>query len=318
MKNLNDYNSTVFSTVASPSPPSWDTFVTISLISATSSVILALVTATGNGLLLLAIWKDPLHCFRTPVTLIVLSLAVADFITGVIIDPLHAFLGFVHFLGMEGALKDVIKTVVFINVHLAFITMNTSFLTLLALTWSQFLAISYPHRHRAVVTKRKVVCVIVAIWLYTLIFSLLHNMGVPAVVVANLDTYLNTTCVLIALTWAYIFLYIAYTRHFRRMVPIRIGRHSIDALGYKRHHERRKFVVVNFMLVVFVVVFSLPVLILSHVNVYSQNTLPPEEHRIAKLLATDALLIKFALDPYIYAWRLPKFRLAFKRLVKCS
>ena len=54
-------------------------------------VVATLVTALGNGLLLLAIWKDPFKTFRTPNTFFVIGLAVADFLTGITACPLTAF-----------------------------------------------------------------------------------------------------------------------------------------------------------------------------------------------------------------------------------
>ena len=54
-------------------------------------VVATLVTALGNGLLLLAIWKDPFKTFRTPNTFFLIGLAVADFLTGITACPLTAF-----------------------------------------------------------------------------------------------------------------------------------------------------------------------------------------------------------------------------------
>ena len=64
-------------------------------------VVVTLVTALGNGLLLLAIWKDPFKTFRTPNTFFVIGLAVADFLTGITVCPLTSF----HDIGLYISVK---------------------------------------------------------------------------------------------------------------------------------------------------------------------------------------------------------------------
>jgi len=49
--------------------------------------LLAFVTALGNFLLLVTIYRDPYRCLRTPTTLLIANLGVADFLFG-------AFMGF--------------------------------------------------------------------------------------------------------------------------------------------------------------------------------------------------------------------------------
>lgn len=75
------------------------------LISGIYLSVIAVITIFGNGLLLLAIITDPFKSFRTPTTLFVVGLAVADFLTGAVVDPLTAFLTIASYLKLAPGSK---------------------------------------------------------------------------------------------------------------------------------------------------------------------------------------------------------------------
>ena len=56
--------------------------------------ILSPITVVSNGLLLVAIYKDPFKCFRTPVTFFNVSLAIVDLLAGTIVEPSFAIFYF--------------------------------------------------------------------------------------------------------------------------------------------------------------------------------------------------------------------------------
>ena len=69
-----------------------------------SGIFLALVSlaaAMGNGLLLVTIWKDPFKTFRTPTTFFIIGLAVADFLTGIIVCLIQASLSIAGYIGIK-------------------------------------------------------------------------------------------------------------------------------------------------------------------------------------------------------------------------
>ena len=75
-----------------------------------SGIFLALVSlaaAVGNGLLLVTIWKDPFKTFRTPTTFFIIGLAVADFLTGIIVCPIQASLSIAGYIGIKKKLLDL-------------------------------------------------------------------------------------------------------------------------------------------------------------------------------------------------------------------
>jgi len=292
------------------------------LISGIYLSVLAVVTIFGNGLLLLAIITDPFKSFRTPTTLFVVGLAVADFLTGAVVDPLTAFLNIATHLQLyrDPRVMKVFGNCVKVNIHVSFITMNASFLILLALTFCQYLAISFPHKHRVFVTRLSAMVTLVVITIYSVLFSLLPEFNVPRRLKLEIDTHLNTNAVAIILILSYLLLYLAYRVHLKRVS----GLDQNDAARNRRREQEREFTAVNLLLVTFLLIFTLPSMIFWNLQLYkfydvrSLSYGQTKRLEMASTLIFDVLVMKFALDPCIYAWRLSKYRQAIKKILKCG
>lgn len=286
--------------------------------------IIAVITALGNGLLLIAIIKDPFKSFRTPTTVFVVGLALADFLTGLIVDPLTAFLNIAFYLELfysdNPAIIKVLEDCINVNSRISFITMNASFLILLSLTFCQYIAISFPHKHRTFVTKRTATIVLVVIAIYSVVFSLLPEFKVPLKIKLEIDLHLNTNSETVFLILCYCLLFRAYRVHLKRVRSL----DENDAARKRREEQKREFTAVNLLLVTFLLLFTLPSIILWHLRLYKyydRNLLSLSQNlrlELASVLIFDVLVMKFALDPYIYAWRLSKYRQAIKSIMKCA
>lgn len=294
----------------------------VHLISGVYLSIIAVLTIIGNGLLLLAIMKDPFKSFRTPTTLFVVGLAVADFLTGTVVEPLTAYIYIGVYLKfhLNPEKQKAFKNCTNFTSHFSFITMNASFLILLALTFCQYVAISFPHRHRSVVNHRNVMTVLIVITIYSVLFSLLPEYNVPLRLKWEIDVLLNTNAIALVLLLSYGLLYRAYYLHLSRVSSL----DENDAARARRREQEREFTTVNLLLVSFFLVLTLPSIILWNLTLYKYydtRSLPPDQQLrlfLANALIFDVLVMKFALDPCIYAWRLSKYRQAIKKVIKCG
>lgn len=262
-----------------------------------SGIFLALVSlaaAVGNGLLLVTIWKDPFKTFRTPTTFFIIGLAVADVLTGIIVCPIQASLSIAGYIGIKrnSLIFPFLQKAESVATFISLITMNSSYIILLSLTWSQFLAISSPHKHKGLVTKRRAKASLILTWAYTIVFAILY--GVEKTVLFKVDLYVHTTGSLLLLTIAYFCLYKAFKRHMRRLQSNNLSRVN---------RRQRQFTIVNLLLLMFVIVCTLPITVVSYLHIHHTES------------STHSL--KFALDPLIYAWRLTQYRQALKPLVTC-
>ena len=278
-----------------------------------SGIFLALVSlaaAVGNGLLLVTIWKDPFKTFRTPTTFFIIGLAVADFLTGIIVCPIQASLSIAGYIGIKrnSLIFPFLQKAESVATFISLITMNSSYIFLLSLTWSQFLAISSPHKHKGLVTKRRAKASLILTWAYTIVFAILY--GVEKTVLFNVDLYVHTTGSLLLLTIAYFCLYKAFKRHMRRLQSNNLSRVN---------RRQRQFPIVNLLLLMFVIVCTLPITVVSYLHIHhTESSTHSLKMKIAHLLSCNMLFLKFALDPgLIYAWRLTQYRQALKPLVTC-
>ena len=78
----------------------------------------------------------------------------------------------------------------------------------------------------------------------------------------------------------------------------------------------RKFIVVNFFLVAILFLCSQLVTILGMVSLYSSEDPNSPEFLIPSLIVENVLYLKFPLDPFLYAWRIPKYRQALKIILR--
>ena len=286
--------------------------------------IIAAVTVFGNGLLLLAIIKDPFKAFRTPTTVFIVGLALADFLTGLIVDPLTAFLDIASYLKLfntnNANMAKILEACIQVNIHISFITMNASFLILLALTICQYVAISFPHKHRTLVIRRNTIIALAVITIYSVIFSLLSEFEVPLRIKLEIDTHLNTNVVAIILLLCYVLLYRAHRVHLNSVSSL----DDNDSQRKRRREQQREFTALNLLLVIFLLIFTLPSIIFWNLMLYSyydRHLLSLRENLrldLSRVLTFDVLVMKFALDPCIYAWRLSRYRSAIMNIMRCG
>ena len=85
-----------------------------------------------------------------------------------------------------------------------------------------------------------------------------------------------------------------------------------DTSEHRRKKDQKHFVIVSSLLATCLLVFIAPVTVMWYLTLYWT----PKTHEgevkatIANIIVDSTLFMKFLIDPFIYAWRLPKFRQA--------
>lgn len=300
-----------------------DTFYRVDIASGIFLAAVSVLTVSGNGLLLLAIWRDPFRTFRTPVTCFIIGLAAADFLTGLAVCPIYAL----HLIALYSAMKSGDSALLQgttkatkISHHISLATMNSSYIILLFFTWSQFTAINFPHKHRVLVTKKRVIGSVMLTWVYSTAFALLPLTKVPENTFWKIDLYFHTTGSLFFLAVAYFCLYKAFRRQVRRLHSLKSNNTLARQQQRRGTRRERQFTVVNLLLLAFVISCTAPTAVVSYLFLHwdKENPFRNLKLQIANVIASDVLFLKFALDPLIYAWRLAQYRRALKSILQCS
>jgi len=289
--------------------------------------ILSPVTITSNVLLLFTLFKDPLKCFRAPATYFIVALALVDLTTGLLVEPffiMHRVASYTKWSPVPG---EPYHTLYQIGIWLSYVGLNASFLLVLGLILTQYVAITYPHHYRSEVTTRRVLACVGFSLVYFTGFILLQFVDVPKETLFQVDLHLHSTLITVLLILSSAMLLRSF-RHFAKESRQLVGGGGVETRVHGRHTDNprtnriseKQFTIVTLLLSGVFVVCSLPHIITVHMRLYKkQQTLQESLDLFAAItIANEMMFVKVALDAFIYAWRLAKYRRSLKLVLTCG
>ena len=276
-------------------------------------IVVSFTTILANSCLLLAFFVDPLKIFRNPTTYFLIGLAIVDLLTALAQEPIYATC-FMLLYFQNPLMK---KCPPFLNVGKYFgaFTMTVSFVIVFAFTLTQYVVVSSPLRYARLVTNKKVLISVVAIYLYSATFWCLHLMGVTPNTQHMFDLFVHNY-VLIFIT---IVIYILLHRLMKSKMATGMSLQGEAGARERSKHAQvqRNFVRVNFMLLAVLITCSMPSAVVWTINVFTEdNNAPSVKVLIGGLMVDNLLYLKFLLDPFVYAWRMMKYREAFYKSIR--
>ena len=203
---------------------------------------------------------------------------------------------------------------------------NSSFLLVLGLIWSQYVAVTFPHSYRLIVTTWRVLACIGFSCAYFTGFILLQFAGVPLQTLLQVDLHLHSTLITVLLMLGSFMLLRSFRKFAQTSRRLRGGRKS-ETRGAREHASttrpnkisERQFTIVTLLLAGILIVCSLPHILLIHIRFYTkQETLQQKLNLFAGItIGDDMVFLKVTLDAFIYAWRLSKYRRSLKIVLAC-
>ena len=287
---------------------------TVALLAGICSLLFGLLAFSTNSILLFTLYKDPYKYFRTRATTVfVVSLALSDFIGGTFVQPLYAAFMFCVTTGVEG---EKLYKISLISSH---ISTKISILTVVALSVNRYLAIKLSWKYRALITTRKVVVCNTMIWLLCGVFEASHSTGGSEELFHSVDLHLQTTVPLVSLCAVYAATYVEFRRYSRNAVFVR----AVNTEGWRsrvfvRNIRIEKKIVLTVVLIIVVLFISIaPYLIVSHIEEHCHeeegNGVCSElGFKIIKALYIPMFCISCAVNPSLYAWRIPQYKQALR------
>lgn len=293
----------------------------IHLASAVCLSVLSVTTVTSNVLLLIAIWKDPLNCFSAPTTSFIVGISLADLITALTTEPFFATYYYVVYTeGME-AVSSVLKTLFTAGSNISTVAICYSFLIVLALSWSQYIAIKCPHSFKRIVTKRNAIIFILLSLLYLLIFTSLQFTGIDHYTFLKINLAVNSSFLSVNLMVILFLLNAAFRHHVNRGRAFQLPEENSSPRRNRktrRENLQQQFTAVAMYLAAILLLSALPHVITAQIFLYSvSNQLSPQtikNFQIALEISDLLLFVKVCLDTFVYAWRLPTYRRTIKML----
>jgi len=286
---------------------------------------LSISTVLTNGMFLLTFYKDPLKCLRTPSAIFIAGLTSANFLTGLIVEP--ALLGEIVLSFVYGEDRSLSKFYRLAEV-LSFVTVTSSFLIMLALGIVQYLLIKHPRVYQRAVSVKSAVIGVIFIFVYSIFFAVLPEMtGINKYVYYLIDLAIHETLLTVALVILYMVIYCAFRKLTQRHRSADLGENAegqgSSAEQTENEKQRRQaekdFVIGTITLTLFLIITVWPYCITLFIAMLYDFTLAVF---IAVIIAQFFLLWKFALDPFVFAWRLRKYRkslvLVMQRICPCG
>lgn len=289
--------------------------------------VLCPITVLANSFLLLAIYKDPLKkAFCGPTVCFLLALSIIDLISGLVTEPLVSTY---YFLSYRGHPSNKILEIAGI---LGAILTNVSFFFVLAFSLLQYIVVAHPLRSKELVTTRKTQVLLVIISLYAILFEMTKYMGLPQDVLVKIDLHLHSTFSLLLTIIIYMLLQKAFRRQMveltatltrgTKLTEVRMelqeGKSESSSQNEKQQKQRlkvkRQFVRLNLVVIVVLLVCSQPSALLWHLYLYSGESIKYSETLFyIRVIAENTFYLKFLLDPFVFAWRIPRYREALRR-----
>lgn len=274
----------------------------IDFIFATSAVL-------SNALLLITIYRDSRQqkqLWRTPVTVLVINLSVCDLFSGIV--PGYGSLYYdINVLLTQT--NEKLRKAKFTIIICAILTNVVGSCTIVAMSFDRLIAVTSPLEYKTRVTKAKLKIFITVVWIYALLFVSLSRTGVPQEIFILLYCHLHMSLPLIILAVVFWKTYRALRLHNNQIGTLAIDSEIINAAHRKR--ERKVLSAILFVLCLFYASFT-PQFIALNLSFFSPWLRGKKAFKAFLYTSNKVLFVNSSVNPFIYAWRLPKYRRAFK------
>ena len=284
-----------------------------------SQVILSILMSTPavvtNVLLLATVFRDPNRdrpLWRSPVTLLVVNLAICDLLTGAIPGYFSLYYDIAIITGQPKEELFGVRTGMTVPAVVTNIVLSC---TITAMSLDRLFAVSSPHHYTLSATKAKIKVFIAFAWIYSLLFSSLRWMGVSVTVFVVLYCHIHVSVPLVILPVVYWRTYRALRLHNNQVRNLAdCEREKIDMVHRKR--ERKMVSAFLLVLISFFVTF-LPQHIAQNIYLLSPSFAERSSFRFFLYASNKFVFLNCTLNPFIYAWRIPKYKRAFLAVFSC-
>ena len=272
-------------------------------------IIVSPMTIVANSLLLVTFLVDPLKIFRNPTTYFLIGLAIVDLLTALIQEPIYATCFMLMYFQHPSWTKceSWMKFAAYFSAFPISISASIVF----AFTLTQYIVVASPLRYGRMITKKKALLSVVAIYLYHTLFCCLPLMGVPQETKHAIDLFFHRYTVVLVTIVVYIIL------HYTMKKKMTAGR-SLQSEEGRHVQVQRSFFRLNVVLLIIMIMFFVPSVILMTIRFFLDDIFTARygiRVLVVNLMTDNLLYLKFLFDPIVYAWRMSKYRKSLKSTV---
>ena len=272
-------------------------------------IIVSPMTIVANSLLLVTFLVDPLKIFRNPTSYFLIGLAIVDLLTALIQEPIYATCFMLMYFQHPSWTKceSWMKFAAYFSAFPISISASIVF----AFTLTQYIVVASPLRYGRMITKKKALLSVVAIYLYHTLFCCLPLMGVPQETKHAIDLFFHRYTVVLVTIVVYIIL------HYTMKKKMTAGR-SLQSEEGRHVQVQRSFFRLNVVLLIIMIMFFVPSVLLMTIRFFLDDIFTARygiRVLVVNLMTDNLLYLKFLFDPIVYAWRMSKYRKSLKSTV---
>ena len=274
--------------------------------------LLSFITVAGNFILLATIYRDPQKTLRSPPSLLIANLSVSDFLVGLCVVSLVAFKDVYRFLRQQVPLPDVMGPFLY---YILGTTLFVSRGTMIALSTCCFVAINYPIRYKVKITKKRICIFVAMIWVVSLLICFLPAIGISENIFLLVYCHTHISLPAVLLTVIY---FKGIRALARRNLELNTIGQAIEVSQHALDRARSMGVTVMIILAMFFVSYT-PQFITIHLALFCESPAIRNESVLfykIDVIVSRFIFVKSAVNPFIYAWRMPKYRRALARCWK--
>lgn len=271
---------------------------------AVAGFALSAVTTFGNSALLLTIFRDTRRLLQTPPSLLIANLCVSDLVVGLIAGNLVAVKDVYRFqnLPVPGRLDPMIRLVLGLSL---FVSSGT----IIALSCDRYVSVMHPFKYRSTITRTRVKISIAIIWIAAMALCFLPLTGVPEKIFKIVYAHTHASLPAVILTIMYIKVFRALGERKRELRDAGIT----SAMRSKKVLDRERNMVVTILIVLALFyVTVLPEFIALHLMYFCEACEESMTFHKLEIVFSRFLFLNSAVNPFIYAWRVPKYRQAIR------
>ena len=262
----------------------------IAIINSVLNAPLMITSIIGNTLVLAAILRTP--SLRSPSLTLLCSLAVSDFLVGILVQPLYI---------VTEITKVRIHPAMRMSEIIQFLLCGVSLCTITSISLDRFAALHYHLRYAAVVTVRRVAYMLVIMWIGVFTLSGFY--------ILNKVIFFACTCVAICVcllisSFSYIRIFRIVQQHQLRIHFQRQAIQRSDEIKFNMVRLRRS-AINSFIFYIFIIVCYLPMLI--SLSLY---TISRDDWTTMWNFADTVVFMNSSINPFLYCWRLRELRAA--------
>ena len=284
----------------------------LSYFTGTISILLMIINIPGNLLVILAVALDPNKNLRNSFNFLVMNLAVADLVVGLVTDPLSIHIHFKE--GRNEAFADgEIQAL-----HMSyFISCTASVLSIILLASDRYIALVYPTQHRLIMSRRTLLLAIILIWIISIALPCIYfEVGY----IRYAFIFANTAVVIavIVTMFTYTRLIMKFHKAARPTTDTsncEIPPGSPTTLTPQSHNDQRRITEMFLVILIAVLCCYVPSTALIYAMNFCESCTCDEIHAFRDLQFVF-VIANSSVNFFCYAFRSPKFRSAFKVILR--